>query len=106
MRGRSAIETIPSFHAIARGVAISGGEVVEVSGALRNLRSQLVKMKGEVDLVIVIVDEGLKSIGPEEVRASQFSKEEAYAYREGPTRFYFSCYYPKPISTGQSPLRD
>lgn len=41
--------------------------MVEVSGALQNLRSQLVKMKGAMDQVIAIVDEGLKSIGPEEV---------------------------------------
>lgn len=41
--------------------------MVGISGALRSLRRPLEEMKGEVDQVLAKVDEGLKSIGPEEL---------------------------------------
>lgn len=47
-------------------MAVRRGDVVNVNGTLRYLRSQLEKLKGEVDWVLTRVDEGLKSIGLEE----------------------------------------
>jgi hypothetical protein len=61
---------------------------VEVCGALQNLRSQLENMKGEVDRVLAIVDEGLAFIRPERVsileHADLIKKKPMYSKRAQP----------------------
>jgi len=63
---RTVDASIPSSRAVIGGMDVRRGHMMGISGNLQNMRSQLEKIKGEVDRFLALVDEGLKSFGPEE----------------------------------------
>lgn len=66
------------------------------------MRSQLEKIKREVDRVLTLVDEGLKSIGPEEFNNLDEANSVAENFQRGPNSHQNPKLYPKPITASQS----